>query len=96
MLVYCGSGYGLFELDKGSTVSVSDSVSFIPLSLEVNGPFVPFFDGGGDSVHGMNSPHDGGRNSPQEEIDEVIIIVDFTEGSVVFELGYISPKVQVL
>ena len=93
MLVYCGSECGFLSWIRGRWFLVSNSISLIPLSLEVNDFFVPFFNGGGDSVHGMNSSHNGGRNSSQEEVDEGIIIVDFAEGGVVFELGYVIPKV---
>ena len=48
---------------------------------------VPFIDRGGDSVHPVDSFHEGGRDSSREEIDEGIFVGDFTEGDMVFELG---------
>ena len=48
---------------------------------------VPIVDCGGDSVHPVDSFHEGGGDSSREEIDKGISVGDFTEGDMVFELG---------
>ena len=48
---------------------------------------VPFVDHGGDSVHSVDSFHEGGGDPPQEEVDEGVFVGNFAEGNVVFELG---------
>ena len=53
----------------------------------MDGSGVPFIDRGGDSVHPVDSFHEGGRDSSREEIDEGIFVGDFAEGDMVFELG---------
>ena len=48
---------------------------------------VPFVDRGGDSVHSVDSFHEGGRDPSREEVDEGIFMGDFAEGDMVFKLG---------
>ena len=55
----------------------------------MNGSCIPFFNGGGYGVHRVDSFYEGSGNALREEVDECIIIVDFTEGCVVLELGYV-------
>ena len=69
-----------------------NSVHFFPLGLEVNSSCIPSLNGGGYGVHGVDSSYEGGWNSSRKEVDEHIIVIDFTEGCVVFELGYVIPK----
>ena len=48
---------------------------------------VPFVDCGGDSVHPVDSFHEGSGDSSRKEVDEGIFMGDFAKGDVVFELG---------
>ena len=57
---------------------------------------VPVVDRGGDSVHSIDLFHEGGRDSSREEIDEGVFMSDFAEGNMVFELGDVVSKWEVL
>ena len=61
----------------------------------MDGFLVPCIDGGGNSVHGMNPSHERDRDSLCKEVDKSIFIVDFAEGCIVFELGYVIPKLWI-
>ena len=41
----------------GFQVSLGNVIGSFPLGLESDGLLVPFFDGGGDSVHGHDAAH---------------------------------------
>ena len=62
----------------------------------MDGSSVPVANCGGDSVHSIDSFHEGGRDSSQEEIDEGVFVGDFAEGDVVFELGDVISEWEVL
>ena len=79
-------------LDKGYRVCSSDNLWFFPLGFEVDSSFVPFLNGSWYSVHRADFFHEGSRDSSRKEVDECIIIVDFTEGCIVFELRYVISK----
>ena len=70
----------------------SDGVRFFPLGFEVNSSCIPSLNSSGYGVHGVDSSHEGGWDPSGKEVDGCIIIIDFTEGCVVFELGYVIPK----
>ena len=53
----------------------------------MDGSGVPIVDGGGDSVHPVDSFHERSGDSSQKEVDEGILMGDFAESDVVFELG---------
>ena len=57
---------------------------------------VPVVDCGGDSVHSIDSFHEGGRDSSREEVDKGVFMGDFAEGDVVFELRDVVSKWKVL
>ena len=57
---------------------------------------VPFVDCGRDGVHSVDSFHERGGDPSQEEVDEGIFMGDFAEGDVVFELGDVVSKREVL
>ena len=48
---------------------------------------IPFGECGGDGVHSVDSFHERGGDSSQEEVDEGVFMGDFAEGDMVFELG---------
>ena len=75
-------------------VSASDDICCIPLTFKVHGMAVPTFDFGGDSVHSLDHFHKGDGDTSCEEVDESVLISDFTKGNVVFELGDIISKWQ--
>ena len=62
----------------------------------MDSPSVPAIDHGGYSVHSVDLFHKGGGDSSREEIDEGVLVGDFTEGDVVFELGDVVSKWKVL
>ena len=65
--------------------SLGDFVGPFPNLFEMKGLLVPFFHGGWDDVHGVNSSHKLGGNPSGKEIDQDIFISDSTKGSIVFE-----------
>ena len=71
-----------------------DFVGSFPNLFEMKGLLVPFFHGGWDDVHGVNSSHQLGGNSSGKEIDQNIFISDSTEGSVVFKFRDIVENVE--
>ena len=66
---------------------MGNDIGFVPLGLEMNCFFVPINDCGWDLVHGINYFHEGDWDSPRKEVNECIIICDFTKSGVAFELG---------
>ena len=62
------------------------------LGFEVNGFFIPFHDCGRDLVCGVDSFHERNQDSSRKEVDECIIIGDFTKSHVALELGNIVSK----
>ena len=76
----------------GFDISPSDFVGMIPLSLEVNGLFVPVADGGGDGVHGHDSAHEGGRDPSRIVSNENIFVVNVGHGYIVLEEGGVFCK----
>ena len=52
-----GVGEGVIGLVGGFQVSLGNVIGSFPLGLESDGLLVPFFDGGGDSVHGHDAAH---------------------------------------
>ena len=74
-----GGGEGMVGLMGGFGVSFGDLFSAFPLGLEGDGFLVPVFDGGGDSVHGHDSAHEGGGDSGREVSDKDILIHDACE-----------------
>ena len=57
---------------------------------------IPVVDCGGDSVHSVDSFHEGGWDSSQQEVDEGVFMGDFAEGDMVFKLGDVVSKWKVL
>ena len=55
-----GVGEGVVGLMRRLRVPFGNVVGSFPLSLESDGLFVPFIDGGGDSVHGHDAAYQGG------------------------------------
>ena len=68
---FSGGGEGMVGLMGGFGVSFGDFFGMLPLGLERNGLCIPVFDGGGDRVHGHDSPHEGGGDSSREVSDKV-------------------------
>ena len=52
----------------------NDFFSAFPLGLEGDGLFVPVVNGGGDSVHGHDMVHEGGRDAGREVSDKDILV----------------------
>ena len=73
-------GKGVVGLVGGLRVSLSDVISSFPLGLEGDGLFVPFVDGGGNSVHGHDSAHEGWWNPCGEVSDQDVCVRDVGEG----------------
>jgi len=71
----------------GFDIPLSNFVSAVPLSLEVDGLFVPVVNGGGDGVHGHNVAHEGGGNSCRVVSDEDVFVIDFGHSYIVLEQG---------
>ena len=69
---------------------------FFPNFLEVESLLVPFFHGGRDSVHGVDSSHELGGDSSGKEVDQDVLIGDSTKGSIVFEFGDIVKDVNLV
>ena len=84
-----GIGEGLVGLMSGSRILFGDFIGAFPLGLEGNGLLIPAVNGSGDGVHGHNLAHEGGRDASREVPDEDILVSDFGEGGIVFEVGYI-------
>ena len=82
-----GVGEGVVGLVGRLGVSFGDVISSFPLGLEGNGLFVPFIDGGRNSVHGHDLAHERWWNSCGEVSDQDICVGDVGEGYVVFEGG---------
>ena len=83
-------------------VSPSDFVGAIPLGLEMNGLFVPDFDGGGNGIHRHDSAHEGGGNPSRVVSDEDVFVINVRHSYVVLEEGgvfsegwgvFVSPSV---
>ena len=72
-------GEGVVRLMGGFGVSFGDLFCAFPLGLERDGFLVPVFDGGGDSVHGHDSTHEGGGDSGREISDKDILVGDVCE-----------------
>ena len=79
-------GEGVVGLMGGFRVSFGDFFGAFPLGLERDGFLVPVFNGRGDSVHGHDSAHEGGRDSGREVSDKDILIGDACECRVVFKV----------
>ena len=79
-------GERVVGLVGGFRALLADFFSALPLGLERDGLLVPVVDGGGDSVHGHDSAHEGGRDSSREISDKDILISDICECRVVFEV----------
>ena len=71
-----GGGERVVGLVGRLRVSFGDFFRAFPLGLERDGLLVPVIDGGGDSVHGHDSAHEGGRDSGGEVSDKDILISD--------------------
>ena len=73
---------------------VGDGISLVPLGLEVHGMSAPISNFGGDSVYGIYPLYKRYGDSSQEEIDEGILISDFTKGNMIIELGDVVSEWQ--
>ena len=74
-----GVGEGVVGLVGGLRVSFGDVISSFPLGLEGDGLFVPFVDGGRNSVHGHDSAHERWWNSCGEVSNQGIRVRDVGE-----------------
>ena len=63
-----GSREGLVELASGFGVPLGDFIRTFSLGLEGDGFLIPIVNGGGDSVHGHNVAHEGGRKCQKRSI----------------------------
>ena len=86
MVVILLSGVRIIGFVRG------DSVSSVPLGLEVHCSCVPFFNGSWYFVHGVNSSHERDWDSSRKEVDEHVIIVNFAEGYIALDLRYVISK----
>ena len=73
----------------GLQISLGNVVGSLPLGLESDGFLVPFFDGGGDGVHGHDSAHEWWWDSCGEVSDQDIGVGDIGKGYMVLECGNI-------
>ena len=87
-----GGGKGVVGLMGRFRVSFGDFFSAFPLGLERDGLFVPVIDGRGDSVHGHDSAHEGGRDSGGEVSDKDILVGDACKHRVVFKVRNIFDE----
>ena len=76
---FAGGGEGVVGLMSRFGVPLGDFFSAFPLGLERDGLLVPVIDGRGDSIHGHDLVHEGGRDSGGEVSDEDILIGDICE-----------------
>ena len=74
--------------------SLGDFVGPFPNLFEMKGLLVPFFHGGWDDVHGINSSHKLGRDSSGKEIDQDIFVGDSAKGSIVFKFQDVVENVE--
>ena len=63
VLSFAGGREGLVRLVGGFGVPLGNFVSALPLGLEGDGLLIPIVDGRGDSVHGHDTAHEGGRDT---------------------------------
>ena len=84
-----GVGEGVVGLMRRPRVSFGNVVGSFPLSLESDGLFVPFIDGGGDGVHGHDAAHERGWDSCGKVSDQDVWVGDICEGDVVLKGGNI-------
>ena len=86
----------VLEGEEWVASSLGDFVGSFPNLLEVEGLLVPFFHGGWNSVHGVDSSHELGGDSSGKEVDQNILISNSTKGSIVLEFGNIVKDVNLV
>ena len=59
------------------------------MGLERNGFFISVVNGSGDSIHGHNAAHEGGRDAGGEISNKDVLVSDACKGGVVLEVGKI-------
>ena len=64
--------------------------------LKMDSTSIPVINFGGDSIHAIDSFHERSRYTSQEEVDESVLVGDFTESYMVFELGNVISEWEVL
>ena len=87
-----GVGEGLVGLMSRFRVPLGDFIGVFPLGLERNGFLIPAVDGGGNSVHGHNAAHEGGRDASREISNEDVLVGDACKGGVVLEVRYVLDE----
>lgn len=73
----------VLEGEKRVSSTFCDIVCFFPNMFEVEGLDVPLFHSGWDSVHWVNSFHDLGGDPLWEEVNECILILNFTKCGII-------------